>query len=142
MATLAQLRANRNNARRSTGARTPEGKARSSQNALKHGLTALRIVLPGENAEAFQELRADLVNDYEALTTADSILLDQFAQHTWRLHRARGYESSLLARLHPDSEGPELRQEEIDHFRRYETAIQRDLYRAYDRIARQLRDQV
>jgi hypothetical protein len=45
---------NRRNAARSTGPRTPEGKSRSRLNALKHGLTARTLVLPGEDPEAFR----------------------------------------------------------------------------------------
>ena len=37
MATVAQILANRANARRSTGPRTPQGKARSSQNNRRYG---------------------------------------------------------------------------------------------------------
>ncbi|MHC4445109.1 MAG: hypothetical protein ACYTA5_21125 [Planctomycetota bacterium] len=40
-----QLQANRQNAKKSTGPKTPEGKARSSQNALKHGLLARQILI-------------------------------------------------------------------------------------------------
>ena len=41
--------ANLLNAQRSTGPRTEEGKAASSLNSLKHGLTAKTVVLPGED---------------------------------------------------------------------------------------------
>jgi hypothetical protein len=41
----ARIDANRRNAKRSTGARTPEGRRRSSQNALKHGLRSRAIVI-------------------------------------------------------------------------------------------------
>ena len=46
MPTQAQIRANRENAKKSTGPRTPEGKANSSKNALKHGLLAEDAVIP------------------------------------------------------------------------------------------------
>ena len=55
----AQLAANRANAQKSTGPRTEEGKAASSQNAVKHGLYAYTDVLEGETREAFLELRDD-----------------------------------------------------------------------------------
>ncbi len=45
MATPSQAYANARNAKRSTGPKTPEGKAKSSKNALKHGLRSEEIVL-------------------------------------------------------------------------------------------------
>lgn len=52
MATEKQIQANRNNAKKSTGPRTEKGKARVSQNALKHGLLARDAILPGEGHAA------------------------------------------------------------------------------------------
>ena len=48
--------ANRRNALKSTGPRTPEGKAAVRLNALRHGLRSEEILLPGENEEALKEL--------------------------------------------------------------------------------------
>jgi hypothetical protein len=49
MATPAQIAANRANAQKSTGPRTAEGKAASRLNALKHGLDAESLIIPGED---------------------------------------------------------------------------------------------
>jgi len=46
--------ANINNAQHSTGPRTEEGKAASSLNSLKHGLTAKTVLLPGEDPALFE----------------------------------------------------------------------------------------
>jgi hypothetical protein len=55
MATQRQIEANRKNARRSTGPRSTSGKERSSQNAVKHGLSKREAV-------------PELYHDVEALT--------------------------------------------------------------------------
>lgn len=60
--TDARTRASRINGARSRGPRTPEGKARSSQNALKHGLRAQKLVLlKDEDAAEFQDLEGALM---------------------------------------------------------------------------------
>src|SRR5262245_24482140 len=53
MASIKQIEANRSNALNGKGPRTAEGKARSSRNALTHGLTAQEIVIPGEDVAAY-----------------------------------------------------------------------------------------
>ena len=47
MATDRQIEANRKNAQKCTGPRTEKGRARSSQNALKTGLDAKSVRIPG-----------------------------------------------------------------------------------------------
>ena len=49
MSTEKQINANRQNAQKSTGPKTAEGKATSSKNAVKHGLFAEEAVIYGEN---------------------------------------------------------------------------------------------
>jgi len=58
MATQKQIEANRRNARRSTGPKTPGGKDRSARNALKQGLRSSLAVIPGESPEDYEARRA------------------------------------------------------------------------------------
>jgi hypothetical protein len=59
MSTEARTTTNQANAQFSTGPRTPEGKARSSQNALKHGLSARQLAIQPVDQEEFDELLAE-----------------------------------------------------------------------------------
>jgi hypothetical protein len=56
MATLAQITANRANAQRSTGPRSAEGKSASRFNALKHGIDAASVIIPGEDPAVYDSL--------------------------------------------------------------------------------------
>ena len=49
MASTKRNEANRRNAQKSTGPKTAEGKAITSQNAIRHGLLATEILLPDED---------------------------------------------------------------------------------------------
>ncbi len=60
MTSQRRLEANRRNALKSTGPKTPEGKAAVRLNALKHGLLSRDILLPGEDEAALGELRERL----------------------------------------------------------------------------------
>ena len=55
MASERQIAANRQNAKLSTGPTTADGKTASSRNAITHGLTASRGLLPGESAEEYEQ---------------------------------------------------------------------------------------
>ena len=57
MVSQKQLLANKLNAKKSTGAKTPEGKQESSLNAIKHGLTCEKYVAIGENKTEFETLK-------------------------------------------------------------------------------------
>ena len=96
MATAAQQQANKENAQHSTGPRTTEGKQRSSQNAIKHGLCALDPLIPGEDPEAFQEHFCEIELDLQPATAIESNLVEQIADVSWRLKRLSRIEAAVI----------------------------------------------
>jgi len=95
--TQKQLRANRRNARRSTGPSSAEGKTEASQNALTHGLSARDAVIAGENPKKYRAFLRDLENEFQPATASEFDLLRTLADAAWRLRRAMKLETSLLA---------------------------------------------
>jgi hypothetical protein len=96
MTSAAQAAANRRNSQKSTGPKTEEGKAASAMNALKHGMCAQTPLLPGEDAEAFGDIRADLHARYRPQGRLEARLVDRMAVLAWRLQRAEWAEMSML----------------------------------------------
>ncbi len=80
---------NRENAQKSTGPKTEEGKAKSSQNRFKHGVYSKQVVAPGEDPAELDELRAKLRDEHQPSNTTEEILVDELAQHYWRMRRIR-----------------------------------------------------
>ncbi|HEX5229240.1 MAG TPA: hypothetical protein VFW44_16105, partial [Bryobacteraceae bacterium] len=99
---------NRQNARHSTGPRTPAGKHRSSLNALRHGLTAASPVLPSENRDDFDLHRRRFFDEYQPATPTESQLVTELVDTSWRLNRIPLLEAQVLARaaapIPPDAE--------------------------------------
>jgi len=87
MATQKQIEANRLNAQRSTGPRTPEGKAAVRLNALRHGLRARTVVLPGEDRQEFERLCDVLEGEWQPRTATELFYLEQMAVSQWKLTR-------------------------------------------------------
>jgi len=87
MATPAQITAAVANARKSTGPRTPEGKAISSKNATKLGLYAQTLILPGEDPEKFLALSRDYQDEFHPETPAEQVLLDRVVLAHWLMRR-------------------------------------------------------
>jgi hypothetical protein len=100
MATPDQIRANRNNAKRSTG---PNNTARTRFNNLKHGLRAEEVVLPGEDPAAFEAERRAWTDDWKPRSHTRAVLVERAAVASWRLRRAARAESALRARLADDA---------------------------------------
>jgi hypothetical protein len=88
--------ANRQNAAKSTGPRTPEGKAASSKNRLAHGLCSASLLLHGEDPADFDALRQQLHQTFAPATPEETLLTDQLVEATWRLNRAHRVEARAL----------------------------------------------
>ena len=105
MATPAQIAANRANALKSTGPRTPEGKAASRFNAMKHTLDAESVILPGEDPAAYQALIDAYHRDWDPQTPNETFHVETMIRSDWTRARLRRVEASLQRTLLTESSG-------------------------------------
>jgi hypothetical protein len=89
--------ANRRNALKSTGPKTPEGKATVRLNALRHGLLSKEILLPGEDQEALRELSEHLRDELQPAGELENLLVDRIIASYWRLRRLGRVETGIFA---------------------------------------------
>jgi hypothetical protein len=96
MATELQIQANRKNSQKSTGPRTPAGRARSKMNGLKLGLYCQSALLPGEDPKPLARLNRELVVQHRPEGPGELQLIDEIAAVKWRLLRCSKVESGLF----------------------------------------------
>jgi hypothetical protein len=96
MATLKQFEANRRNSQKSTGPKTPEGKSAVSMNALRHGLRARTVVLPGEDPTEFHQLCNDLESEWIPQSRTEQFYVEQMAVSQWKLTRMEVVEVNIF----------------------------------------------
>ena len=96
MATEKQWESNRANAKRSTGPRSAQGKAQSSMNACKHGLTAQTVVIDAEDPLQFDSLCKGLEQEFEPHSLIERELIERLAGIVWRLRRIPRFEAALI----------------------------------------------
>ena len=87
MSTIAQILANRQNAQKSTGPKSAEGKAVVAKNAVKHGLFAIETVIKGENMEDFELFREKIVEELDPQGAVETMLAERIVSLGWRLKR-------------------------------------------------------
>jgi hypothetical protein len=104
MATEAQIAANRANAQLSTGPRTAEGKARTSQNAVSSGLFAARDYVRPEEAADYYQLHEALWNELHPATLMENTQAAEIVTASWRLHRCAALEAELDSATDPVAE--------------------------------------
>ena len=162
MSTERQKQANRQNAKKSTGPRTEEGKARSSQNGLKHGLLARDAVMAGEDPAEYDRQLQQLEENIFPKNALEFELVRQVADAQWRLRRITRIEAGFVTdvctrtshstRKHypetilPDRDGENQllgksmqdRTQALANLARYHTHMSRNQLRALNMI-RQLR---
>ena len=99
MSSVAQITANRQNAKLCTGPKTEAGKQASKSNAWRHGLCSTQIVLPHEDRAAFEDLKAGFIADHQPVGHIEQIFVAQLAETWWRYLRARRVETEYLGKL-------------------------------------------
>jgi hypothetical protein len=87
---------NRANAQHSTGPKTPEGKQKSSLNALRHGLTGQIVVMPTEDLAAYQQHLKSFTGELNPKGVIEANLVQALADTSWRLNRVAALETNLL----------------------------------------------
>ena len=99
MTTDRQIAANRQNALKSTGPRTPHGKAIASRNNTRHGLRSTTPVIPRlESPAAWQQHRALTIEGLAPANPLEEALAERVALILWRLGRVTAYERDTTAR--------------------------------------------
>jgi hypothetical protein len=158
MTSAKKAQTNRQNALKSTGPKTPEGKASVRHNALKHGLLAQEVLLPEEDEEALRELDERLRAELRPEGEMEDLLVEQIVATQWRLRRMRRVEtgvfdwesssavSSAADSFRPLPEGTSMLglsfirdangSNAFSKLSRYETAIERSLYKALHELQR------
>ncbi len=104
MPTPAEYAANRLKLVNNSG-RTPEGRARSSMNALRHGLTARVVVLPTEDMDAYNAFSKEIVDSLDAQTPVERQFAQTVADNQWRINRIRSIEDGMLGMGHFEPAG-------------------------------------
>jgi hypothetical protein len=102
MTTENKTAANLANAQLSTGPRTDAGKAISSRNALKHGLTAKTVLLPDEDAVEYQNFSAGMLKGLDPINAVEEALAVELIDIQWRLLRVSRFEARFMAPDSPD----------------------------------------
>jgi len=95
MATIAQIFANQQNAQKSTGPKTDEGKAAVSQNALKHGLFA-ESVIKGENEADYAAFHDKMLAEMDPVGAVEFMLAERIVSLAWRLRRAECMQNQVI----------------------------------------------
>ncbi len=91
-----RILAARANGARSRGPKTPQGKARSSRNALRHGFLSARVAVDPQSSNSFREMFDLLVARLSPGDDAELALIQEMASASWRLRRAWAMETGLL----------------------------------------------
>ena len=138
MASAAQISANRENSKSSTGPITGEGKSASSKNHLLHGLCAADPVLPTEDRNQFNQLVDQYKSEWLPETTHDNFLVTEMAGARWKLDRIQRMETGMFAALDDPTKAFTDKETAAGFARleRYRAALER----TYHRCARALRD--
>jgi hypothetical protein len=138
LTSVRRIEANRRNALKSTGPRTPEGKAAVVLNGIKHGLLSREALVQGEREADLVEFGKRLRAQLAPVGELELLLADRIISCGWRLRRLLRVESRLFR-----EDGAQLEhafssygREKMAVLSRYEATIERSLYKALHELQR------
>ena len=123
----ARLAANAANAQHSTGPRTPEGRARSSQNARTHGLTARDVIVEPHEREEFEQFLNRYQTDVAPQDAIQLSVFDDLVAAAWDLRRIRRMQVRACS---DTTRTAEQLEKDLDRLYRYKTCIERTFHRS------------
>jgi len=128
-----KIEANRRNAQHSTGPKTPEGKAKSSQNSITHGIFVTKFLngAAPETVAELETLAAGIREHYQPLGMLEEILVRKIVVEAARYDRVLAFEHQQLTRDHAFHIS-----RAVDCISRYTTSTSRALYRAIQELER------
>lgn len=134
------------------GPKTDAGKAITRYNAIKHGLLTKEVFIEGEDKKQLAEIKDTVYETLNPVGPIEHILVDRIISNVWRLRRALHTETSAMewylndVDLFPISQNEKqqkrkstknmLSNESVDNILRYETTIERSLFRALHELER------
>ncbi len=137
-----QIEANRHNATKSTGPKTPQGKTVVALNALQHGLLSREAVIEGESEAELVDLGKRLRRQLAPVGELELLLVDRIVAAAWRLRRAIALETMLFDTERGDSSAYygalayKSDRDKLQLLSRYELTLERSLFRALHELQR------
>jgi hypothetical protein len=142
VSTEKQIRANRLNALKA-GVKTEEGKAAVRLNAVSHGFFSRDLLLPGEDTSQLDSFRERFFSEFQPVGEMETLLVERILSSAWRLKRLVGSER---VQLHMSTYKPvdsshtirmvDYRYSDLHDVMRYETTLERQIYRAMHELER------
>src|SRR5688572_17806304 len=97
MRSAAQVEASKKNGAKSKGPVTTEGRARSSQNAVRHGLTSHKsVIIDGESKEEWEQFQHEFLVKFQPRDFVEERIVIEMAVCRWRLERIWKMQVSIL----------------------------------------------
>jgi hypothetical protein len=96
MSSLERKIASRANGALSKGPKTPAGRSRSSQNAIRHGLLAKCVVLENESREGFDSVLAAFLERFSPADGVELGMVEEMLSAYWRQRRAWAIETRIM----------------------------------------------
>lgn len=144
--TTARQEANKASAKKSTGPRSPRGKARVALNALTHGIFAKAALYEHEDAHEFENLHQLLISSLAPADEFEVLLVQKIAVALWRTRRLLIYEKAKIdlanslanAKGEPQISIPGrmerrtlLAMEDLERLLKYEALLEKEWMRYY-----------